>query len=185
MDRAVNPILRPLQHRAVADEQTAELSTKLKICLQALKENIDTQHKRRIFSDEKCQSVILQTDATWSRGKGMIGGLVKTSQGMQTIYATVKQRQIFGEPTLPINFLETITPTICVEVFKEQLSSSFFLSTIDNDCAKEALLSQGSGAKPHIAAASAIFWSRLASISSSTTWVTRVPSWQNLPESFA
>ncbi|CAD7945782.1 unnamed protein product [Amoebophrya sp. A25] len=168
------------------------LSSALVSCLKLCYELLPQIPPRKLFADP-CRCIVY-TDASWQRGRtGTIAGVLidleqvtdaSTPEGLGILsywkYDVHKHMTHEKFASFPINVLESIAPTVSVQVWGELFRNSRVEMYIDNSSAQGCLIRMNSG-KPHLAVMSFEFW-RSCSLLSISPYIDRVPSADNIAD---
>ncbi|CAD7972225.1 unnamed protein product [Amoebophrya sp. A25] len=189
VDRAMNPILRPLINRSEEIDKTTAITNRLRQCLHILKFLVQQPFRRYSkFLPAGSIGNLVYTDASFAGDEGYLAGVLPKYLGnnkFKYLWFNFKiSRDQLHKSTgrQPIAFLEAVTPALAVKVFACSLENQFFNFCIDNEAAKMCLLNQSSQ-KQHMSFASFLFWSSLSLINGSA-WVSRIPSALNIADIF-
>ncbi|CAD7930670.1 unnamed protein product, partial [Amoebophrya sp. A25] len=190
VDRAVNPVLRPLINRSEELDGTLALTHRLKHCLEVVRFLVQQPMKRfaKFCGDHNVGNVIY-TDASFANGCGMLSGVkvVILKDGKMKFlwfsYSVSKEELHPCTGRQPISFLEAIAPSLAVRIFDNFVSNSFHTFAVDNEAAKSCLLNQSSQ-KPHMAFSAFLFWSSI-SLCGGSAWLSRIPSALNIADIFS
>lgn len=183
-DRAFNPVLRPLRRMLSVEESKIDVGVRQ--ALVAIQEVMKLDIKRTVQTESaSAANIMLYTDASWHNKKGILGAVLVIDGKFYAVSQGVKKEQMLGEySSFPINFLETIAGIVGLKFFEKQLKKGRVDHAIDNDCAKEHLLAQGSGShrkRWYLIQAASRYWIE-ATTMQVRPWIMRVPSKQNIAD---
>lgn len=177
-DRRLLPFLKSVLGRVYGGPET-RLTFALRDALGAILRILPALPPRVLRNPSP--SYVLWTDAAFSKGRGVMAGVLRSVLGGGMRYW---RRKVYRDElddsvkSYPINFLEAVAACVSLLVWRGILSGRRFDIRIDNTAAEIVLLNQYSN-KRHMGAVTECFWTE-ATCNSMMPWLRRVESAKNI-----